>query len=120
MSQGRVRPGAPAALWLQFLPDSPERRRQIDLDPGDAPQDYAVETPDVDEAWNEARALAETIEDHELVDPTLSSERLLFRLFHERGVKGLYRADGPRRVPLFAGSDSTRCCDASPHRSGPT
>ena len=32
-------------------------------------------------------ALAATVEDHELVDPTLSSERLLYRLFHERGVK---------------------------------
>ena len=34
----------------------------------------------------EARALAGTVEAHELVDPTLSSERLLYRLFHERGV----------------------------------
>ena len=32
-------------------------------------------------------ALASTIEDHELVDPSLSAERLLYRLFHERGVK---------------------------------
>jgi redox-regulated HSP33 family molecular chaperone len=28
-----------------------------------------------------------TVEDHELVDPTLSGERLLYRLFHERGVR---------------------------------
>ncbi len=75
-------------LMVQFLPDSPERQRQqIDLDPGDAPADYEAPVAELDEAWNEARALAETIEDHELVDPTLSSERLLFRLFHERGVK---------------------------------
>ena len=39
-----------------------------------------------DEAWTEARALAGTVEAHELVDPTLSSERLLYRLFNERGV----------------------------------
>ena len=32
-------------------------------------------------------ALAATVEDHELVDPTVSSERLLYRLFHERGVR---------------------------------
>ena len=74
-------------LMVQFLPDSPERRRQIDLDPGDAPDHYRVDEEAIDEAWTEARALAETIEDHELVDPTLSSERLLYRLFHERGVK---------------------------------
>ena len=46
------------------------------------------EAPEND-AWAEARALAATVEDHELVDPLLSSERLLFRLFHERGVKVL-------------------------------
>jgi molecular chaperone Hsp33 len=74
-------------LMVQFLPDSPERQRRIDLDPGDAPANYQAPAVDTDDAWNEARALAETIEDHELVDPTLSSERLLFRLFHERGVK---------------------------------
>jgi molecular chaperone Hsp33 len=74
-------------LMVQFLPDSPERQRRIDLDPGDAPDGYEPATPDLDDAWSEARALTETIEDHELVDPTLSSERLLFRLFHERGVK---------------------------------
>ncbi len=75
-------------LTIQFLPSSPERqRRQADLDPGDAPPSYVAEMPVLDDAWVEARTLAETIEDHELVDPTLSSERLLFRLFHERGVK---------------------------------
>ena len=74
-------------LMVQFLPSSPARRRQADLDPGNAPITYVAEQPDVDDAWVEARTLAETIEDHELVDPMLSSERLLFRLFHERGVK---------------------------------
>ena len=74
-------------LMVQFLPEAPDRLRPRDLDPGDAPADYRAAEPDVDDAWNEARALAETVEDHELVDPTLSSERLLFRLFHERGVK---------------------------------
>ena len=74
-------------LMVQFLPDSPERQRQIDLDPGDAPESYEPPSIDLDDAWTEAVALAETIEDHELVDPTLSSERLLYRLFHERGVK---------------------------------
>ena len=77
-------------LVVQFLPDSPERQRQADLDPGDAPRGSAPPTaPDFveDDSWAEAKALAGTIEDHELVDPTLSSERLLYRLFHERGVK---------------------------------
>ncbi len=75
------------ALLVQFLPDSPERRRIVDMDPGDAPDGVFVPESDEDNAWTEARLLAATVEDHELVDPTLSSERLLFRLFHERGVK---------------------------------
>lgn len=40
-----------------------------------------------DEDWTRARLLAETTEDHELLDPTLSPERLLYRLFHEEGVR---------------------------------
>jgi len=74
-------------LIAQFLPDSPERRRHADLAPGDAPEGTVVETPADDDEWTEARAHAATTEDHELIDPTLSAERLLFRLFHERGVR---------------------------------
>jgi molecular chaperone Hsp33 len=74
-------------LMVQFLPSSHERRRQIDLDPGDAPEGLALGAPEEDDAWTAAKALAATIEDHELVDPTLSSERLLYRLFHQPGVK---------------------------------
>ena len=73
-------------LMVQFLPDVSEGRRHADLPPGDAPAGAQVEEPSEDEAWAEARALAGTVEDHELVDPLLSSERLLYRLFHERGV----------------------------------
>ena len=40
-----------------------------------------------DEAWTEGRSLIETVGDLELIDPDLSSERLLYRLFHERGVR---------------------------------
>ncbi|ARN81758.1 33 kDa chaperonin [Methylocystis bryophila] len=43
-------------------------------------------TGEVPDSWNEGVALATTIADHELVDPSLSAERLLYRLFHERGV----------------------------------
>jgi molecular chaperone Hsp33 len=74
-------------FMVQFLPVSAERQRQIDLDPGDAPSGAVLPEINEDDAWTEAKALAATIEDHELVDPTLSSERLLYRLFHERGVK---------------------------------
>ena len=39
-----------------------------------------------DDGWRRVRMLAETVEDHELLDPMLSAERLLLRLFHEEGV----------------------------------
>lgn len=74
-------------LLVQFLPTSPERQRQADFSPGDAPEGVEIAEFREDDAWLEAQALVGTVEDHELVDPTVSSERLLFRLFHERGVR---------------------------------
>ena len=75
-------------LLVQFLPTSPDRMRQADLPPGDAPDDRDLpEEPGEDDAWLEAKALVDTVEDHEIVDPAVSSERLLYRLFHERGVR---------------------------------
>lgn len=71
-------------LLLQYLPVAGSRPR--DLAPGDAP-DGEVALEEQDDAWMEGQALAGTLEDHELVDPSLSGERLLYRLFHERGVK---------------------------------
>ena len=47
-----------------------------------------------EEDWTRAKLLAETVEDHELLDPTLPPDRLLYRLFHEEQVRA-YRA-----VPL--------------------
>jgi len=40
-----------------------------------------------DERWTSTRVLAETVEDHELLDPTLTPERLLYRLFADEGVR---------------------------------
>lgn len=46
------------------------------------------DTPgDTDDDWERTRILASTVEDHELLDPTLAPERLLYRLFHEEGVR---------------------------------
>lgn len=42
---------------------------------------------DVDEDWNRASILFSTVEPHELVDPQVEAERLLFRLYHEDGVR---------------------------------
>ena len=74
-------------LLMQFLPDSEDRRRQRDLAPGDAPDGTPPPPSDDDDAWTEARSLVDTVEDIELTDPDVSPERLLYRLFHERGVR---------------------------------
>src|SRR6202035_4050810 len=79
-------------ILLQFLPKAPERARQADLDPGDVPQGVTPQgaahhqVPE-DDAWVEGRSLFETVEDVELIDPAVSAERLVYRLFHQRGVR---------------------------------
>ena len=74
-------------ILLQFLPNSVERARQADLDPGDAPPGTEPHVIPEDEAWVEGRSLVATVDDIELIDPALSSERLAYRLFHEHGVR---------------------------------
>jgi molecular chaperone Hsp33 len=74
-------------MLLQFVPRAPERARVADLDPGDAPEGTVRHAVREDDAWIESRSLIETVEDVELIDPALSSEQLLYRLFHERGVR---------------------------------
>jgi molecular chaperone Hsp33 len=75
-------------LIAQFLPEAPERMRMPDLPGGDAPEgaEDALVFED-DDAWTEVKALVETVHDSELADPDIGVERLLFRLFHERGVR---------------------------------
>jgi molecular chaperone Hsp33 len=80
-------------IMLQFLPKSPERARVADLDPGDAPEGVAPHVVEEDEAWTEGQALVSTVEDLELIDPSLSSERLVYRLFHEPGVRVFQAGD---------------------------
>ena len=74
-------------MLLQFLPKAPERARQADLHPGDAPEGAETHEVAEDDAWLEGQSLISTVEDVELIDPDLSGERLLYRLFHERGVR---------------------------------
>ena len=74
-------------MLLQFLPKAPERARPADLHPGDAPEGVVTPIVAEDDAWVEGQSLIATVEDIELIDPDLSGERLLYRLFHERGVR---------------------------------
>lgn len=73
-------------LLAQFLPQAPERMRVADIPGGDG--DSAEFAPEpIDNAWQETLALLSTVEPTELIDPTVGAERLLFRLFHEHGVR---------------------------------
>ena len=88
------RPGEePRRVWrgggvtVQFLPDAADRIVVRDIDPGDAPEGAARDERAEDDAWVEAAARAKSAQDHELVDPAISAERLLLRLFHERDVR---------------------------------
>lgn len=74
-------------LLVQFMPREAARAARADLDPGDAPAGTRRHEVAEDDAWVEAQALVSTLEDHELLDPSLSSERLLYRLFNEPGVR---------------------------------
>jgi molecular chaperone Hsp33 len=68
-------------IMVQFLP------RLSDFHPGDLPESAGQNTVSADDSWAEGQALVSTVQDIELIDPTLSSERLVYRLFHESGVR---------------------------------
>jgi molecular chaperone Hsp33 len=48
---------------------------------------YTVIADDVEDSWRRAMVLMSTATAAELVDPALSPHRLLFRLFHDEGVR---------------------------------
>lgn len=85
-SEGKLRHNWRAGgVLAQFLPTAPERMRQPDLHGGDGDErnhDLAE-----DDAWSEASMLVSTVDTDELTDPQVGIERLLYRLFHERGVR---------------------------------
>lgn len=75
-------------VLVQHLP--PHGGRTMPDLPGDGNFDNP-ETADQNFAendkWTETRSLIGTVADDELADPAVSPERLLFRLFHETGVR---------------------------------
>lgn len=83
--------GETVSVWraggvlVQFLPESEERIKHKDLSGGDGDQGQRM--VEEDNAWVEAQSLFATIKDDELIDPVISCETLLFRLFHEQGLR---------------------------------
>jgi molecular chaperone Hsp33 len=72
------------AILIQHLPRD-GGLSPLPLSSGDAPAGTEVPVVESDD-WVKARLLLDTVEDHELLDPTLSPEQLLYRLYHEDGV----------------------------------
>lgn len=70
-------------IMVQYV--SPVGGRQVDDEDEGGNANWLVGEREDD--WQRVSMLAATVEDHELLDPTLSAERLLYRLFHEEGVR---------------------------------
>jgi molecular chaperone Hsp33 len=94
-------------VLVQYLPDgAPER--MPDLDPGDPPEgaSAAADPTAEPDTWRTARLLAETTEDHEIIDPDIPAGALLYRLYHEQGVR------------VFDAQPLTHHCNCSKDRIG--
>ena len=72
------------AIMVQHLPRE-GGQSPLPSHSGDAPEG-ADAPPQENDDWVKARLLLDTVEAHELLDPQLSAERLLYRLYHEDGV----------------------------------
>ncbi|MEL7048214.1 MAG: Hsp33 family molecular chaperone [Pseudomonadota bacterium] len=71
-------------LLIQHLPQEGGKTAET---AAENPDGSLVIAGDQAEAWQRTRVLAATVEDHELLDPTVTPDRLLYRLFHEEGVR---------------------------------
>jgi len=92
--------GSKAGSWRGgaiMVPHLPRAGGQSPLpsSSGDAPEGLDAPPAEHDD-WVKARLLLDTVEDHELLDPQLSAEQLLYRLYHEDGVTA-YAATGLQR-----------------------
>lgn len=87
--RGRSRPVWRAGgVLVQHLPDHGQSRMPDLPGDGDFGNDETADSDFAeDNGWTEAKILLDSLSDAELVDPDLSSERILFRLYHETGVR---------------------------------
>ncbi|CAF25605.1 Hsp33 family molecular chaperone [Bartonella quintana] len=86
----RDQQGKPQKSWraggilTQLLPQASSHHKIYE--PNKKPKETKTRSQ-LENQWQEAKALTATIENAELIDPQIGSKRLLFRLFHEQGVK---------------------------------
>lgn len=72
------------AILIQHLPRE-GGMSAIQYSSGDVPEGHEETVAEHDD-WVKAKLLLDTVEDHELLDPMVSAEELLYRLYHEDGV----------------------------------
>ncbi len=96
------------AIMVQHLPRE-GGASPLPVHSGDAPD--GEEQPQENDDWVKARLLLDTAEAHELLDPQLSPEQLLYRLYHEDVSRPIrqrrWRAIAAARKPR-----SSRCSRA--------
>ncbi|EJF79741.1 Hsp33 family molecular chaperone [Bartonella doshiae] len=86
----RNQQGKPQKNWraggilTQLLPQASPHHK---IHERDHKQEETKTRAQLENQWQEAKALTATIENEELIDPKVGSKRLLYRLFHEQGVK---------------------------------
>ena len=73
------------AIMVQHLPRE-GGASPLPTHSGDAPEGSEYAAPKENDDWVKAKLLLGTVEAHELLDPQLSAEDLLYRLYHEDGV----------------------------------
>ena len=79
-------------IVVQHLPDTASQPDRDSI-PAIVPEGMEQFVFEEDDSWTRAKILVRTTEDHELLDPTLASERLLYRLYHEDGVRAFSPID---------------------------
>lgn len=84
--KGSVKTWQAAGMMIQYLPQTGGIPVPVDLPSGEGGDEDLEAKREEDDRWIRAKALMNTIEDHELLDPTLPLERLIYRFFHEEGV----------------------------------
>jgi len=91
-----------------------EREREARLKAGELKPALTDGGEDVEEAWSRAAILLDTVEDHELLDPMVPPEELLYRLYHEDGVR-VYEARGLSRECRCSQTRSQNILKSFPH-----
>ena len=100
--------GAPAACCCSSCPRRRSGRGRPICIPATRRKARSPHAVAEDDAWVEGQSLISTVEDVELIDPDLSGERLLYRLFHERGVRVF--APLPLRAQCSCSRDAVSAC----------